>query len=115
MIRTTCHCGAVKIAIPRQPDTITQCNCSICRRYGVLWAYFTEREVEIDAGETASAEYIWGDRMIAFVRCGHCGCVTHWRELPEPGADARMGVNVRMFTPEQIGPARIRLRDAAVT
>ena len=115
MIRTTCHCGAVKIAIPRQPETITNCNCSICRRYGPLWAYFPQSEVEIEAAEGNTDEYIWGDKMIAFVRRRHCGCVTHWRELIEPRADARMGVNARMFEPEQIGPARIRLRDDAVT
>ncbi len=115
MIRSSCHCGAVKIAIPRQPETITQCNCSICRRYGPLWAYFAQREVEIEAAAGSTDEYIWGDRMIAFVRCCHCGCITHWRELAEPGDDARMGVNVRMFEPGQIGPARIRLRDDALT
>ena len=115
MIRTTCHCGAVKIAIARQPETITNCDCSICRRYGVLWAYFREQEVEIEAAPGGTEEYIWGDKMIAFVRCRHCGCVTHWRELIEPGDDARMGVNARMFEPEQIGPVRIRRLDGAVT
>jgi hypothetical protein len=37
MISTTCHCGAVHISIPRAPDTLTNCDCSICRRYGLLW------------------------------------------------------------------------------
>ena len=34
MLVASCHCGAVKIQIPRRPRTLTDCNCSICRRYG---------------------------------------------------------------------------------
>ena len=24
------------------PDSVTACNCTVCRRYGVLWAYAFE-------------------------------------------------------------------------
>lgn len=40
MIRTSCHCGAVGFEIETAPTEVTECNCSICRRYGVLWAYY---------------------------------------------------------------------------
>lgn len=114
MIRTTCHCGAVKIAIPRVPESLTNCDCSICRRYGTLWAYFQSPEVQIEAEAGATDEYSWGRESLAFVRCRGCGCVTHWKPLvPERGL--RMGVNARNFTPEQLGPVRIRLLDGAVT
>jgi hypothetical protein len=36
MIKITCHCGAVAIEVPHPPDTLTNCDCSICRRYGTL-------------------------------------------------------------------------------
>ncbi|TFW06801.1 GFA family protein [Oxalobacteraceae bacterium OM1] len=114
MIRTTCHCGAVSIAIPRAPEAVTNCNCSICRRYGALWAYFNSTEVDIQAAPGVTDEYAWGEKSLAFVRCSHCGCVTHWRPL-EGRTSPRMGVNVRNFEPEQIGPVRIRLLDGAVT
>ena len=39
MLIATCHCGAVRLQIPRKPRTLTDCNCSICRRYGTRWAY----------------------------------------------------------------------------
>ena len=41
MIRATCHCGAVTLELDEAPREITKCNCSICRRYGVLWAYMS--------------------------------------------------------------------------
>lgn len=114
MIRTTCHCGAVRIAIPRQPEALTTCDCSICRRYGTLWAYFESPEVEIGAEPGATREYSWGRKSIAFARCIRCGCITHWRPLAGRRGQ-RMGVNVRNFAPEQIGAVRIRLLDGAVT
>lgn len=114
MIRTTCHCGAVGIAIPRRPEAVTNCDCSICRRYGTLWAYFDRDEVTIEAAPGATDEYAWGRRSIAFVRCSTCGCITHWRPLAGRRGP-RMGVNARNFSPEQLGPVRIRLLDGAVT
>lgn len=114
MIQTTCHCGKVSVAIPRQPETLTNCDCSICRRYGPLWAYFSSPEVEIRAEPGATQEYSWGSRSIAFVRCSTCGCITHWKPVAASRGQ-RMRVNARMFAPEQLGPVRIRLLDGAVT
>lgn len=111
MIETSCHCGAVRISIARAPGTVTECTCSICRRYGVLWAYFAPDEVQV---EGATHEYRWGPATLAFVRCAQCGCVTHWRPLEGRGTQ-RMGVNVRNFSFEQIGPVRVRFLDGAVT
>jgi hypothetical protein len=114
MLRTTCHCGAVEIRIPRAPETVTNCDCSICRRYGTLWAYFTQDEVRIAAADGATSSYAWGRKSLRFVRCNHCGCITHWEPaVPERGN--RVGINARNFEPEQLGPARIRRLDGAVT
>ena len=115
MLRATCHCGAVSVTIARQPEAVTNCNCSVCRRYGVLWAYYDRSEVEVEASVEELEEYQRGDKTLAFVRCKSCGCVTHW--WPEPGKrkTTRMGVNVRMFEPGQLGPFKIRFLDGAVT
>ena len=114
MITTTCHCGAVSISIPRQPETITNCSCSICRRYGTLWAYYAQDEVTISAKPGATSAYAWGDKSIQFVRCNQCGCITHWEPVvAERGR--RVGVNARNFEPEQLGDVRIRRLDGAVT
>ena len=39
MILGLCHCGAVQWRFDGVPESATACNCTICRRYGVLWAY----------------------------------------------------------------------------
>jgi len=112
MIDATCHCGSVRIAIPRRPRSLTNCNCSICRRYGTLWAYYKADSVHIDARPQKLARYTWGDRDLWFVRCAGCGCVTHWEPVRRT-AGSRMGVNMRNFAPEAIGKPTIRRLDGA--
>lgn len=110
MIESCCHCGGVHIRVPAAPDTITDCNCSICRRLGTLWAYYPTAEVAIDSDE-GTATYAWGDRSLAFHRCGTCGCTTHWQGL---GAYAdRVGVNARLFEPEVWSGLPVRRFDGA--
>ena len=74
MLTATCHCGAIKVTVPRKPRTITDCNCSICTKYGVLWAYYKESTVQVEAKAKTTHEYIWGRKHQRFVRCAGCGC-----------------------------------------
>jgi hypothetical protein len=113
MIVASCHCGSVQLEIEAAPATVTDCNCTICRRYGVLWAYYEPSQVRISP-ESATETYIWGDRSLAFHRCRVCGCVSHW--MPVAGRDfGRMGVNARLLAPEVLAAARLRHLDGAVT
>ena len=110
MIEASCHCGAVRLQIATPPDTVTDCNCSICRRYGVLWAYYPLSAVSV-AG--ATDVYMWDDRAIEFHRCKVCGCVTHWS--PVDRTVDRMGVNARLMPLEVLAAARVRRLDGAGT
>lgn len=113
MIEASCHCGSVKLEVPRRPRTLTSCNCSICRRTGGLWAYYQGTEVRIVARPAAMSSYVWGDRMIRLMRCRRCGCVTHWVAAKNPSG--RMGVNTRNIDPEIMKGVRIRRFDGANT
>jgi hypothetical protein len=112
-IQFSCHCGVVEIEAATAPETLTDCNCSICRRYGVLWAYYSPKQVRFVSGEGTTETYMWGDRSIAFHRCRDCGCVTHWQAL-DPTTD-RMGLNGRLMPLEARERTRIRRLDGAVT
>ena len=57
----SCHCGAVRIEVPRAPAWVASCNCSICRRTGALMAYYRPDEVRVE-GETAA--YLTGDNFL---------------------------------------------------
>jgi hypothetical protein len=75
-IRSSCHCGAITVVVPRLPDHINHCQCTICRRYGAAWGYYHPDEVKIETKPNAvTKQYIWGDRDISFNFCDTCGCV----------------------------------------
>ena len=114
MLSGTCHCGAVRIEVPGPPETVTNCNCSICRRYGALWAYYKIGTVRVIGHPENTTEYVWGDKTLRTVRCRICGCVTHWEPL-QLQADSKLGVNVRNFDPSALGSVRIRRFDGADT
>ena len=114
MLAATCHCGAVRIEIPHAPAEVTNCNCSLCRRLGGLWAYYDVGSVKVVGHPEKTNEYVQGDRTLRTVRCATCGCTTHWEPL-DPTVHKRMGVNIRNFDPVAIGDVRIRLLDGADT
>jgi len=113
MIEASCHCGAVKLTIAAPLAEVTECNCSICRRYGVLWAYYSPTQVSFAPGNGPTDLYMWDDRSIEFHRCRTCGCVTHWAAV-DPNRD-RMGINARLVDLAVLTKARVRHLDGAVT
>ena len=112
MVEVACHCGAARLTVPRPPTEVTECNCSICRRLGAIWAHYPPSEVRI-ARVGSTQPYVWGERMLAFHRCRACGCVTHWQSL---SADQpQMAVNARMIDGLDWSKLRIRHFDGANT
>lgn len=102
MIEGSCHCGAVHWSFDGMPESTTACNCTICRRYGVLWAYDYEGERIRVSGPTQA--YVRRDGgSIGFHFCPECGCVAYWRGV-EPQADGRrrIAVNLRLTEPEAV-------------
>lgn len=92
----TCHCGRARITLPRKPEQITQCNCSLCTKTGFRGVYFSSDELVIE-GQFDS--YVRTDLKQAYLanhRCRTCGILTHWTPLSEPPFE-RMGVNARLF------------------
>ncbi|GAA4711145.1 GFA family protein [Sphingomonas lutea] len=107
-----CHCGACTVRLPRLPDSVTECNCSLCRATGFRGVYFRSDEIEI-AGDFDS--YVRSDIGEAFLRnfrCSNCGMATHWEPLTAPPHE-RMGVNANMLDPTAIAGLPVRHVDGA--
>jgi len=113
MIRASCHCGSVNLEIEAPPTEVIECNCSLCRRYGVLWAYYALDQVRVLTSDPPTKVYVWNGRTTEFQHCQNCGCVTHWS--PVDLARNRMAVNARLMDPETLASARIRHLDGADT
>jgi hypothetical protein len=115
MIEASCHCGAIRLQVATRPERLTSCNCSLCRRYGTLWAYYRPDQVTFAAGAGRSVPYIQGDKTLAVHHCPTCGCVTHWEGLIEGRKEERMAVNARLMQPEDIANIPVRHFDGAST
>lgn len=101
MIQGACDCGAVRWRFEGEPEGATACNCTLCRRYGALWAYDYEGRGIEASGETQS--YVRGEAWIEFHFCSRCGCVTFWRARQEDEEGRRrMAVNLRLAEPEAV-------------
>ena len=112
MIRGSCHCGAVSFELAEHRDFLTDCNCSICRRYGALWLHCNRSEVQLECPEDATVRYEWGDHLLGFHHCRTCGCITHWSSSMDDQPES-MAVNCRLAEPADIEGMRIRRFDGA--
>jgi hypothetical protein len=100
MIEGACHCETVRWTFRGVPESATACNCTVCRRYGVLWAYDHEGEGIAVSGDTQI--YVRG-RTTEFHFCKVCGCVAYWRarETLDDGR-RRIAVNLRLSEPDAV-------------
>jgi hypothetical protein len=100
MIQGSCLCGSVRWLLDGQPDGATACNCTACRRYGVLWAYDYENEGIKVSGRTQA--YVRG-KALEFHFCPTCGCVAFWRGLQkDEQGRLRVAVNLRLAEPQAV-------------
>jgi hypothetical protein len=100
MIEGACHCGAVHWTFEGEPDGATACNCTVCRRYGVLWAYdYVDEGIHVTGPTTVYAR----GEAIGFHFCPTCGCLAYWRAL-KLGDDGRrrIAVNLRLAEPDAV-------------
>ena len=108
----TCACGSVTVTVNRKPDYIFDCDCSLCRKSGAAWGYFTSDEVRADGHTIAFARK---DKTVPIVNihsCAVCGSTTHFTltdayRAQHPDLD-QVGVNMRLFDAEQLNGVEIQ-------
>ena len=102
MIEGSCHCGNVKWKFEKPLESVTACNCSLCSRYGALWAYGHVGEGISISGATKA--YRRGRKINGFHFCESCGCITYYlANAADEQGRYRIAVNMRMAT----DPAKI--------
>lgn len=102
-----CHCGAVAWVLDTPPQSVTACNCTICRRHDALWAYgHVGHDIHPRGATTACRRADGGATDFRF--CPRCGCLTHYAatraeeegrhwtavtlRMAEPGAIAALAI-----------------------
>jgi hypothetical protein len=99
-----CHCGNAGWTLTGDPGSVTACNCTLCRRYGALWAYDYEGErIAIDGATGAYTRVGKADPSLEIRFCPACACVIAWRGLrPREDGRRRIAVNVRLAEPNAV-------------
>ncbi len=117
MLIGTCHCGSARWTLSGDPGSITACNCTLCRRYGALWAYDYEDERIRLEGETAAYSRLGkADPALEIRFCPKCAGVLAWRGLRLQGdGRRRIAVNVRLAEPDLVADLDIDHFDGLVT
>lgn len=100
MLEGSCDCGQVRWRFDGVPEGATACNCTVCRRYGVLWAYDFEGEGIHVSGPTTA--YVRGHKSLGFHFCPTCGCVAYWRARQPHEGRRRIAVNLRLAEPDAV-------------
>lgn len=104
----SCHCGAARWTYrgELEENMATACNCTLCRRYGALWAYGFEGAECGTSGPVSSYKRVGkADPALEILFCPTCACVLCWRGLRAKEMENgrhRMAVNLRLADPETI-------------
>jgi len=113
MITGSCLCGAVQWRFKGQPTHATACNCTLCRRYGVLWGYDYEgAKISIHGATTRFVRTDQEEPALSLHFCPTCGCLICWRALEaDPELGTRIAVNLRLAEPGDVAAIPIRRFD----
>lgn len=114
-LTATCHCGAVSVTIPRKPDYVNDCNCSLCRKAGAAWGYFEATDCNIHGPLAAYARTDIAEPTLQLNFCPQCSAVTHWSLLTDFAAmhpsKTRIGVNMRLFIDTDFSGVELRFEN----
>lgn len=111
--RGSCHCGAVHWVFRGTIPDATICNCTVCRRYGVLWAYAYDGDgIEVEDKRGTLTRYICGSEQLSFNFCSRCGNLVSWRSLTSgPDGRTRIAVNLRLAEPDEVADVPLQRFD----
>ena len=103
----SCHCGAVAFTIDMPlPKQAISCNCSHCRRKGLLLTFMPASSFALDKGEDQLETYLFNKHVIRHRFCRTCG-VQPFAEGERDGVATR-AVNLRCV--DELDPWTIELQ-----
>ncbi|MCZ2721379.1 GFA family protein [Marinomonas sp. 15G1-11] len=102
--KASCHCGAVEIelTLPNGIIDLRRCDCSLCRRKGIISAAIPASGIHIIKGEDTLTLYQFNTKAAKHYFCSLCGIYTHHQR--RSNAD-QYGFNVACL--EGINPLKI--------
>jgi len=68
-----CHYGLVRFECTTDLAMVTACNCSICTKRGLHFAFLPPASFQLRAGEDNLREYLFNKHAIRHQSCNDCG------------------------------------------
>jgi len=69
----SCHCGRVRFRVRADLSRVSQCNCSICTRKGILHLIVPPEQFELLQGAEELATYQFNTNTAKHTFCRLCG------------------------------------------
>jgi hypothetical protein len=82
-----CHCGQVRFECTTDLAMVTACNCSICTKKGLHFAFLPPASFQLRAGNDVLKEYLFNQRAIKHQLCADCGVDVFARGQKADGTD----------------------------
>ena len=97
-----CHCGMVRFECTSDLAMVTACNCSICTKKGLHFAFLPPANFQLRAGEDNLKEYLFNRRAIRHQLCIDCGVDVFARGKKPDGTEV-VAVNVSCVDGIELG------------
>ena len=68
-----CHCGRVCFRARVDLDLLSQCNCTVCTKKGILHLPVAVENFELLRGKNSLTIYTFGTGVAQHTFCSHCG------------------------------------------
>jgi hypothetical protein len=98
-----CHCGRVRFRVTADLDRVTDCNCSMCTKKGILHLIVPQDAFELLSGKDDLATYTFNTGVAKHHFCRHCGI--HSFYVPRSDPD-KIDVNARCL--DDVDPRTLR-------
>lgn len=93
-ISGSCHCGRIAFEAEGEFSEALECNCSFCRRRGVLLAFVPRGNMQLATPRENLSTYQFNKRVIAHHFCANCG-VAPFSEATMPNGEEMAAINLR--------------------
>jgi hypothetical protein len=103
-----CHCGRVRFRVQADLSRVSECNCSICRKKGILHLTVSQGDFELLRGEDALTTYQFNTKTAKHTFCKYCGIHSFYTPRLHPD---RISVNARCLEGVDIAALQPRFFD----
>jgi len=116
MLKVSCLCGEVRVAVEKRPGYLHECNCALCRKSGARWGYFQPLDVAVEGRTSGYSRHDKNEPAALLHFCPQCGSTTHFTLTEQAAAkygNVVVGVNLRLADEGDLAGVELRFPDGA--